>query len=234
MKKRSIWKRWLLGIAVPLLIISILICALEFCARDRVWLQNEYEKLDINDYTGMSTEDMCNAFMQMANYMSGKADTMDIEVTVDGEKMLMYNEREISHMVDVRALYSGVIVAKYCFLIFEGISIFLIVLEERKRSIKIISKYYLIAFAGVLGAFLLLGIWAIADFNSFWQVFHIVFLDLESSTFDPAVSRMIRICPAELFQDMVIRIFAWGLGICAAIAAVAGVIVLFKKKENAK
>ena len=94
---------------MPLLMLLPVVLFVEAYAGDRAWLQKEYDKLDINLYTGMSTDDQIRAFMQMVDYMKDDADTMDVLVTVDGEEVLMYNEREISHMVDVRALYKKII-----------------------------------------------------------------------------------------------------------------------------
>lgn len=223
----------LVCITMPLLIPAFIFVSVNFCSTDEAWLRKEYERLDINDYTGMSTDDQVKAFMCMANYMTGKVsydEMRRLEVTVNGEKVMMFNYSELSHMKDVRKLYVGVG-------IFMGI-VFVLVLAMNILRNKF-APYYrqkvcLISFAAVLGVILLLGAWALIDFDSFWRVFHIVFLDLENSTFDPAHSRMIRICPEELFLDMVIRIFALGLIFPTLLAAWVGGIILFRKTKDRK
>lgn len=231
-----------IAISLVLMMLVIILLSVGAFSGNRRWLEREYEKLDINGYTGMSTEDQVRAFMQMVDFMKGKTDTMDVKVTVDGEEMLMYNEREISHMHDVRDLYRGLTVFKYCACAFMLLTVVLGVIAFRTRaeireSNAFAAKAAVIAFCCVFGFILLLGLWALIDFDSFWAAFHIVFLDLESSTFDPAVSRMIRICPAELFCDMVIRIFAAAFAVSAAVTA--GLVILHRsdvrraKKERA-
>ena len=97
-------------------------------------------------------------------------------------------------------------------------------LYRDRESITFTRRDWLHLLLPALGALLIvviaLGIWIAVDFDSFWTMFHVVFLDLESSTFDPAVSRMIRICPAELFSDF-IKHFALiaGLGLHAPVIA---------------
>ncbi len=226
----------LIGIAMPLIMLLAIFLSVEALAGDRAWLQREYDKLDINWYTGMDTPDQIKAFMQMVDYMQGRTDTMDVTVTVNGEQMLMYNEREISHMRDVRALYKTLTAAKYCVIAFAAAALILSLAafrtrEEKKELLRYTSKAALIAFCCVFAFILAIGLWAVLDFDSFWEEFHVIFLDLESSTFDPMASRMIRICPAELFEDMVLRMFAVAF---AASFTFTAVLLLINRAVNKK
>ncbi|MBR5947424.1 MAG: DUF1461 domain-containing protein [Clostridia bacterium] len=228
MKKLQTLSRTFICVTLPLVMLMLIFLSVSILSGDRAWLKREYDKIDINAYTGMSTDDMIAAFMQMVDYMKGDADTMDVEVEVFGERMQMYNETERAHMVDVRSLYSRLKIAAYIVFALAVISLALALAahrtkEERRNILRFSAKAELWSIVGVIGFLLALGAWAALDFDSFWAVFHIVFLDLESSTFDPAVSRMIQICPAELFFDMVVRIFLVAGGAMAVIAAVCGV-----------
>lgn len=241
MKKLRTVTKILIGAAMPLLMLLFIVIGVELFAGDEAWLQKEYDKLQINDETGMSTEDQIRAFMQMVHYMKGSADSMDVTVKVNGEEMLMYNETEVAHMVDVHALYTKVMIGKCCAVAVIITAAVLTVIccrekEGRRELLRFAAKALIIAFVGILLFLLALGLWAIIDFDSFWRVFHIVFLDLESSTFDPTESRMIQICPAQLFSDMVMRIFIFGFVIDAALAGIALIylIVTGKKKRAVK
>ena len=234
MKKLQPVSRSFICVTLPLVMLMLIFLAVSIASGDRAWLKREYDKLDINAYTGMSTDDMIAAFMQMVHYMKGDADSMDVEVEVFGERMQMYNETERAHMVDVRSLYKKLTIAAYVVLALAVISVALALAAhrtkaERRSILRFSAKAALWSIAGVIGFLLALGAWAALDFNSFWAVFHIVFLDLESSTFDPAVSRMIQICPAELFFDMVLRIFLFAGGAMAVIAAVC---VVYLKRSG--
>lgn len=226
----------LIAVIMPLIMLLMIVLCVEAFSGDRAWLRREYDKLDINWYTGMSTDDQIRAFMQMVDYMKGDADSMDVTVTVNGEETLMYNEREVSHMVDVRALYKKIMLAKWCVIGLAALTLVLSLIvfkgkAEKRELLRFTAKAAVISFACILLFVLVIGLWAVIDFDSFWAVFHIVFLDLESSTFDPAVSRMIRICPAELFSDMVLRIFGTGLALSAVIAALGGAYLIISKKR---
>lgn len=224
--------RALLALAMVAIIVSILITSVEFCAKDSKWLRNEYLKLDISEYTGMSVDDMCSAFTTMVNFMTGKSDSMSVKVECFGYEVEMYDEREIEHMYDVRELYSNVIYARTALIILAAFGTAVFICTEKSDRLYRICRYYLISLAAVVAAIVLICVWAVLDFSDFWIVFHIIFLDIEGSVFDPAISRMIRICPEKLFFDMIIRIFTIGLGVCIAIAGVMGVYLLIRSKNK--
>lgn len=108
--------------AVPCLAAALLISFIDRLSGDKVWIKREYEKLDINDYTGMSTDEMCTVYLRMVDYMKGGTDELQTEVTVFGERTEMFGEREISHMSDVRKLWFGVETAKYILFAFAAIA----------------------------------------------------------------------------------------------------------------
>ncbi len=230
----TVFARIMLATAMVFIIAAILVTAVEFCAKDSAWVRREYEKLDISEYSGMSIDDMCRAFSVMVDFMTGRSESMHVKVNYFGEDVEMYNSREIGHMHDVRNLYSGVMLARIILLALAAIGIIIFAFVEKRNKIYRVSKYFLISLAAIAGIFVLLGIWAIIDFDSFWIFFHFIFLDVAGSTFDPAFSRMIRICPAELFSDMVFRIFMIGFGACALLALIAAGYLIIRRERNRK
>lgn len=224
MKKRII--ELLLCIAMLLLILGMFVLSVRICANDEAWIEKEYNKLDINDYTGMSTEDMCRAYMCMVNYMDGKIDSMELEVSVDGSRVQMFNEKEIRHMDDVRRLYKGVEVFMWCCFAAAGCTIAAAGLLLRKEAAASVLKGYIVGLAVIVCAALALVIWGTVDFSGFWIKFHEIFLDLEGSTFDPMYSRMIRICPEKLFSDIIVRILVVGAGL---LTFTGGLLIFLRK-----
>lgn len=210
--------RILLGISMPLLIISVIFLSIKLCANDENWARNEYEKL--NPCIGMNTDDICLAFRSMVDFMEGKRDDLSLTVEYYGEETEMFNEKELSHMQDVRRLYRSVELFSIASAVIAAAGIALSFAVERKAALVRLRKYYLIALACVFILAAAIGIWAAMDFNSLWRAFHYVFLDIESSTFDITESRMIRICPSELFLDMVKRIMVTALSALLILGAV--------------
>ena len=101
-------------------------------------------------------------------------------------------------------------------------------------------KFSMVLLAGIIALcvaaaiIIALAVWVIIDFDSFWTTFHIVFLDLESSTFDPATSRMIRICPEELFADFTGRLGTYVAILTAGVGMICAAFLAKGKKKKAE
>lgn len=210
--------------AVPCLAAALLISFIGRLSGDKAWIKREYEKLDINDYTGMSTDEMCAVYLRMVDYMKGGTDELQTEVTVFGERTEMFVEREISHMNDVRKLWFGVETAKYILFAFTAIAAALALYVYRRRAAAVLARCWLIGICVIAFIAAVLAVWAAVDFYSFWILFHAVFLDVPSSTFDPAESLMIRICVQQLFSDLILRIAVYTVSACAVISILAGIV----------
>lgn len=218
-------------ISAVLLLFALLAGALFRIFTDTVWVKKEYERIDIEAQSGYSTEDAAYVLGAMMDYSIGRFDELDkVSVEENGEHVLFFNESELSHMVDVRALTLNVLRLGLAALIIGAAFYTVMFIVLRGEGLRRFAKAFLIALGVLLVVIAALGIWMAVDFNSFWSAFHVVFLDLESSTFDPAVSRMIRICPAELFSDF-IKHFALITGLGLLVPITASILFLCFKKR---
>ena len=220
-------------IAAVLLLFSLLTGALYHVFTGHEWVRKEYDRLDTQSQTGWSSEYCTFVLTSMMDYSIKARDTLeDVYLPPDYDTEPFFNESELSHMKDVRALTVTVMNLGLAALIL-GSLLFVFAFIVLKGDVFIaFSKAFLIALGALLIVVIALGIWIAVDFDSFWTMFHVVFLDLESSTFDPAVSRMIRICPAELFSDF-IKHFALIAGLGLLTPVIASVLLLVFRRRIA-
>lgn len=222
------------AVSAILLIFALLVAALNIIFNRTGWLYKEY-LCDLNnsveEYYGISAEDASRVLSRMMYYSIGRADDLDVTIVENGKEVPFFNERELSHMRDVRALATTVMWLGMISLLVSVTALILLLAFGQKDALRVFAKAFLITLGVLLVIMTALGIWATIDFDSFWRAFHVVFLDLESSTFDPAVSRMIRICPAELFSDF-IGVFAFDAALLIGIAAAACVIILAATRKK--
>lgn len=209
-----------------LLIIAILFVSLETILKSEGYFVKQYKKIGNAKLMQMSEQDLVRATMQMIYYMEGTAKSFDLDVSVNGETVSMFNEVERAHMVDVRTLYqSWRALSRVFFILFfvvAALSVFLL----REKALGLISAAYIkanIVFAVVIA---FLGIWIAVDFNSFWTTFHLIFFTNELWLLDPATSRMINMMPLELFFAIVTSMAARFL--FAAVALLTGAIFVKK------
>ena len=217
--------------AAILLLFALLVGALYRIFTDKEWVRKEYGRIGIEAQSGYTVDQAAYVLGAMMDYSMGFIDGLgDVSVEENGASVRFFNERELSHMVDVRALTGRFMRLGLAALIL-GLALFAAsFLILKSEGIVFFSKAFLIVL-GVLAALIAaIGIWMAVDFNSFWLRFHEVFLDLESSYFSWNESRMIRICPAELFSDF-IKHFALiaGLGLIAPVSVSA--VMLFLRKR---
>lgn len=207
-----------------LLIIAALFTSLQIAMNDGDWYYKKYEEYRLSEKIGLSTEDMTRAIMKLVDYMEGRVDSIDLDVTENGAVVSMYNDRERAHMLDVRELYMawrsvrdfGVPAA--AILIIAALA-----LTGKGDRLKLVSGGFLtasVAFAAVLAA---LGVWAALDFNGFWTAFHHLFFDNDLWLLSYSTDRMIRICPENLFSDIVARFALMFLVPFAALVALAAI-----------
>lgn len=205
MKKNAVYTA-LLAIAALLIIIAVLFTSLQICINQRNWYYESYVKYGTAKETQMSNEDMTEAIFRLVDYMEGRVDSIQLSVTEAGRVVEMYNRQEIDHMVDVRALYQAWRAVRTYGGILAVIIIAVCMLTLPKgQRIGMLCRGFLIA-AAVFGAVLIvLGIWVAVDFNSFWTEFHHLFFTNDLWLMDYRTCRMIRICPLQLFNDIVVR-----------------------------
>ena len=209
-------------ISAILLLFALLVGALYRIFTDKEWVRNEYERIDIEYQSGFTVDQATFVLGKMMDYSMGFCDSLD-DVWVEENELFFY-EKELTHMVDVRALTTRVMRLGLAALISGAVLFVVSILILKREGVVFFSKAFLIVLGALLLVIAALGVWMAVDFNSFWHAFHAVFLDIEGSYFDWHVSNMIRICPAELFSDF-IKHFALiaGLGLIIPV----GVSILF-------
>lgn len=206
-------------LASIILILCILFTALQITINDKNFIEYEYARLSLARRMGMSNLDLVNSCERLIDYMEGRADNIDITVTVNGEQVRMFDqEQEISHMADVRLLYQR-------FRSFRDFGVLLaLVLYLLSAVLHIRTAMHTLAAGYAYGAFVIalfagfLGTWAALDFSNFWTFFHQMLFWNEDWLFDASASRMINMLPEQFFSDVIMRM--------ALIAAVAFVLLL--------
>lgn len=188
---------WFWGMAA---ILAILLTTVDVMALDTGWYDKWYRQSDLAEKLDVPEESIEQAMGMMLEYVKGTRNSMDGSLAGIGE---VYNAREKAHMKDVRRLYDRAMTVKTaCWIIvIAGI-----VLAVWKHSWKTLALGYLQAGLCWLVLIAFLGLWAATGFTDFWTRFHELFFDNDLWLLDPATDFMIRICPEQLFFDLVIRI----------------------------
>ncbi|MEA5060631.1 MAG: DUF1461 domain-containing protein [Clostridia bacterium] len=241
-KKKKQTNPWAWAVA-PLwlfIILALLMTSLRLTINSRAYFYRTYERMDIQTQIGISAENSADAIMAMIDYMEGKRESIQLTVREYGQTVEMFNQQEIDHMKDVRALYQAFIRLQY-----GGIGGFaalacLLALEARRKTDTakfgltgaVLGGWWraLAAFGVMLVA---IGTYALVDFYDFWTRFHYIFFTNDLWLMDYDACRMIRICPLGLFSGIIARFTALALGGMALLSAWAVRIGRIEKRKTA-
>lgn len=160
---------------------------------------------NILPYAGISEEDLLRLDVNLANYLFGKYDSPNAEISVFGETQPAFNEKELIHLEDCRKLLAITVnIPLNCFLAIAGA---LLTAAGQKRTPKRANPRAMwCASAIILLPIALLGLWAAVDFNSAFNFFHKILFTNDLWLLDPRTDLLIRICPASMFANMGLRI----------------------------
>ena len=193
-------------LASLMLIFVIAFVALQQVITDETFINNQFTKLEIADSMGMNTADLVSSMMVLIHYMEGDVDNIDIIVSVNGQKVPMFElEQEREHMADVRDIYLSVRQYRDMAALALLVLFILAALINFRKASQSLAQGFLFSFFVVLVIFGFIGTWAAMDFSSFWTFFHEALFWNDLWLFDATESRMINMLPEAMFSDIIAR-----------------------------
>ena len=194
-------------LASIVLIFVLVFTSIGLVINDQTFINNEFTKLGISEAMGISNADLVTSMTRLVDYMEGNADDINVEVTLNGEKVQMFDyPQEAEHMADVRTIYMtiasyrdvGVLVMLILFL-------FAAVVNFRMAPQRLAQGYLSGSFVMLL-IFGFVGTWAALDFSNFWTFFHQALFWNDLWLLDATESRMINMLPENIFADIIARV----------------------------
>ncbi len=152
---------------------------------------------------GVSREEMVPAMEALAAYIRGEAETYNRDVVMFGENRPLFNEKELTHMVDVLGLFRLERAVRTACLAAAAALALLGLWLGRGSLAKRIRRGLLWAFAlvTVLAVFVLLA-WRHLGFEAIFIGFHRLFFTNDLWLMDYASDAMIRMFPQEFFETL--------------------------------
>jgi len=216
---------WLM--TVSLIVVGILL-AIHWVGFDLGFYRAQWERLEVPLDTGMSMEDLELSASTLLNYFTGKADTPQVTVAVYGHERALYNSKEMTHLADVKTLFSsGIMLEQLLLAEVLGIGLFLV----KARKGRAVSRSLILAGSVLLAALLTLMVAARSDFTEFWTNFHLLTFTNDLWLLDPATDWLVKIYPEGFFLAAVERVGVMASGI-SALYLVSGLLVRHFAADN--
>jgi len=202
---------YVVGFIISLLVfLVLLVTSIELVAYDQDFYIQQYQRLNTAENIGMTEEDLIRVTQQLIDYISGRWNSIEsITAEINGVQRQVFNEREITHMVDVKRLFE--LAAKVRFFTLMGITVLTVILyfSSNRNPLKYLTASYLSA-AGLLLLTLIVSVLLIrSDFTYYWDQFHYIFFSNDLWILNPETDIMIQMVPEPFFYQAVFRVFAY-------------------------
>ncbi|HEX78671.1 MAG TPA: TIGR01906 family membrane protein [Dehalococcoidia bacterium] len=221
--------RWLFILCLPALILSAVIGI----ALNSKWLyEYGFEKYDVGQTTGLEDSELEKVPDVFINYFNSDEEYIDLIVVKNGESLVLFNEREIAHIKDVK----GLIRLDYRILLATGSYVLLYAVislcwlsEECRRQL---AKATVIGSGITLGLIGALGLSAALDFDSFFRQFHLISFSNDLWLLDPSRDYLIMLFPQGFWYDTTIFATLAMVGLVIIIGGVAGGYLLYRRRQG--
>lgn len=157
------------------------------------------------------------------DYLSGKTDVFQLEISGDGGNVPAFQDREIAHMADVKHLVGLGLSMRWILLGCLALAGLLYFFNRkgkgmiRTRDVELGASYGVFLFYALLLSVVL---WGILDFTSLFTVFHHVLFTNDLWLLNPQTDKLIQLMPEPFFMEyatrLVTRNFMFYLGILLA------------------
>lgn len=179
-----------------------------------VWVAFEQGRAEATAWTGFDETDLRTVTDAILSDLVLGPPAFD--VALDGEPVL--NDRERSHMRDVRTIFMG----------FFGVAAVLgvaaLTIAARRRDAVGRARTWGAVRAGALAlvvALVVVGAGALVAFDVLFEIFHSIFFAGGTYTFDPSTERLVQLFPFRFWQEtaMAVGVVAVVLGAIVALVA---------------
>ncbi len=175
------------------------------------FFEKEFDKLNIAPQIKMEKDELMKVTKHMLDYLLDKEENLNINTVVAGEERAFFNERELSHMVDVKELFKVGSLIKYIgFTVLTLGCLFILGSIYKKHNWKEIAQNLIKGFSLTLLAFCIfitvLIVIISLNFESAFTIFHQLFFNNELWILDPQTDLLINIVPLQFFIDIATKI----------------------------
>ena len=180
-----------------------------------------FEKYNVSQTTGLDTANLAFLAEELIQYFNSDAQYINITVVKDGESFVLFNEREVAHLKDVKGLFRvdyWVLLGTLIYtLAYVGVSLW------RKEWQQL--AWGLIGGGGLtLGLIVALGLGVLLSFDQLFRQFHLLSFTNELWLLDPTKDYLIMLFPRGFWYDTTL-FCALATGIGAVVLGGVGVLI---------
>jgi len=199
MKAIIIVARWVFILCLPLLLTA---SSIGIAVNSQWFYEYGFNKHGVDRTTGLAPLELSRVAAGLIAYWNSNDELIDLTVTKDGKPFTIFNQKEITHLKDVKDLirfdYTVLLVTAMYALLYAAAMFF-----WRKES-RQLSKEVLYGAGLILALMALLGASVAINFSQVWRLFHLLSFTNELWMLDPTKDYLIMLVPEGFWFDAVI------------------------------
>jgi integral membrane protein (TIGR01906 family) len=177
--------------------------------------------------TKSDLNDVSHGFIR---YVNSGEENINLSVDINGQAVPLFNDEEISHFKDVKALFRmdyAVLLGTFLYCLFFVIGG---LFRAKGKYRPMLARSTITGGILTLGIMALLGIATVVNFDGFWLVFHYIAF---SNSFWSAEGNMLLLFPEGFWYDMVVYVAVFTAILLVVLGGIAGV-YLYRNRTNKK
>jgi integral membrane protein (TIGR01906 family) len=195
MKAIKVIAKWIFVICLPVMLLTASVT----WAANSAWLYRYgFDKYNVGETTGLEKSELDKAADGLISYFNSGDEVIDITV-MKHEPFQLFNDREIGHLKDVKALFRLVYWLLLGTLIYSlayiGVSLFI------RKDKRVLAQGLLYGGGLTLVLIAALGIAILVDFDSFFYRFHLISFANDLWMLNPATDYLIMLFPQGFWYD---------------------------------
>ncbi len=185
-------------------------------ALNSLWLYNYgFDKYGVSQTTGLDRSELDKAATGLIDYFNSGDEYISLTVIKHGESLVLFNEREVVHLRDVKGLfrlvYRLLLGTLIYALVYAGVSLFW--WRDRRQL-----AWGLVSGGGLtLALMVVLGVGSLISFDQLFRQFHLLSFANDFWMLDPTSDYLIMLFPRGFWYDVTLF---------CALATVVGAVIL--------
>ena len=173
----------------------------------------QFTDLAVHESIGIDLESLEIVTNTLIDHIDKGAGNLDVEVVVNGEKVIYYNEKEQHHLHDIYLLVKKArtfLILANLIMVILFLSIYFMEGQNKHSMIISLTKAFKYAVFAAFGMLLFLTTLYFVDFDMAFRKFHEIFFTNDLWLLDPRTDRLIQLMPLQFFinftRDWLIRV----------------------------
>jgi len=186
-----------------------------------------FRKYNISQVTGLAPAELSKAAAGLIRYFDSGEEYISVTVTRDGQPFTLFNEREVAHLKDVKALfrldYLILLITAFYAVVYSAS--YLVWRREKRRYLRAVFTGSVL----ILVMIFVLGLLAVSNFQSFFLAFHLLSFANDFWMLDPTRDYLIMLFPEGFWFDATL---VCGLGTVAGALVLGTVSGIYLRRET--